>query len=201
LSDNAKEREYIAGMVKDLGVDTFRLHEAIAETILQSKGVDSLLKVSKDKISQVPVQDSLFRLTTRYLFYSNNFRDDDATLTQLRNAGGYRLIRKNNVVDSMAEYESRIKDINDEYADLFTSIENARNRADLVFDLTNGHNFRLHPYATAILITNEKEKIYNYYNGSWEVSISLDGYRNMLEKHLNYTTRLIDLLKKEYDVD
>src|ERR1700733_3130485 len=57
FSDNSKENDYITGMVKNLAVDTTRLNETIKETILQNKGLDSLRKVSKDKLPQIPVQD------------------------------------------------------------------------------------------------------------------------------------------------
>jgi hypothetical protein len=201
FSDASKEGEYIAGMVKNLAVDTTRLKETIKEIVVQNNGLDSLRKVSKGKLSQIPVQDSLYLFTARYLFYANNFKEDDITLTQLRNAGGYRLIRNEHVPDSIAEYESRVKDLNDEASDLFTSIVTARDRADAIFDLNIGHNFRLHPTSTPVLITTDKEKIYNYYNGCWEVLVGLNGYQNMLENHLKYTRHLIIFLKKEYDID
>jgi hypothetical protein len=201
FSDNSKENEYITGMIKDLSVDTVRLNETIKETIQQNMGLDSLQKVSKDELSQIPVQDSLYLFTARYLFYANDFKEDDITLSQLRNAGGYRLIRNSNVPDSIAEYESRVKDLDGEFTDLFASIQTTRDRADALFDLNVGHNFRWHPTSTPVLITTDKEKIYSYYNGCWEVVVGLDGYTRMLQDHLKYTRRLIAYLKKEYDVE
>jgi len=201
ISDNSKESEYIEGMIKNLGVDTARIKEAIKQVSTQNNGLYRLTRVSKDKLSQIPVQDSLYRFTADYLFYANNFRNDDITLTQLRNSGGYRLIRNNSVLDSIAEYESRIKDLDDEFSDLFASLVKARERADQIFDLTNSHNFMQHPTSTPILITLDKEKISNYYNGCWEVLVGLNGYDHMLEDHLKYSIRLIAYLKKEYDVE
>ena len=201
FSDNTKEGEYIEGFVQNLSVDTVRLKQAIKESVVQNKGIDSLRKISKDKLSQLPVQDSLFLFTFRYLFYANNFRDDDVTLTQLRNAGGYRLIRNKDVPDIIASYESRVKDLDDEFADLLGSIFKARDRADALLDLNAGHNFKQHPTSTPVLIANDKEKIYSYYNGLLEMEIGLDGYKTMLEDHLKYTRHLIDYLKKQYDID
>ena len=201
FSDTSKEGEYIQSFVKNLDVDTLRLKQAITETNTQNKGIDSLRKISKDKLSQLQVQDSLFACTSRYLFYANNFRDDDITLTQLRNAGGYRLIRNKDVPDSIASYESRVKDLDDEFTDLWGAIVKARDRADAIFDLNAGHNFKQHPTSTLVLITADKEKIYGYYNGLFEMEIGLNGYKTMLEDHLKYTRHLIDYLKKQYDID
>jgi hypothetical protein len=201
LSDNSKEGEYITGMIKNLEVDTIRLKEAIMENQLQARGFDSLRKVSKDKLSDLKVQDSLYWLTSNYLWYANNFKNDDITLTQLRNAGGYRLIKNSDVLDSISDYESKIRDLNDQFTGVVASFEKAREDANSVFDLTIGHNFRLRPTSTPVLITNDKEKIYKYYNGCWYVLLGLNGYDQMMEDHLKYSSRLIAFLKKEYDVD
>jgi hypothetical protein len=201
LSDNAKENEYIEGMVKDLSVDTTRLSDVILRTRRQIAGFDSLIRVSKTKLAQIPVQDSLYLMTARYIYYANNFTDDDITLTQLRNAGGYRLIRNNAVTDSIAEYESRVKDLNGEFSDMFTSLEKARDNANFVFDLEVGHKFRAHTTSTPVLITSDNAKIYNYYNSCWLVLLGLDGYQHMLEDHQQYTRRMITFLKKSYDMD
>jgi len=201
LSDNSKEGEYITGMIKNLAVDTVRLKEVINETNIQLKGFDSLINVSKNKLTEIPVQDSLYVMTSRYIFYANDFKNDDITLTQLRNAGGYRLIKDSNVLDSIAEYESRIKDIDDEFNGVVRSLEKARDNANFIFDMNAGRVFKSHPTSTLVLITIDKEKIYNYYNSCWYALLAEDGYAHMLSEHLKYSTHLIAYLKKEYDVE
>jgi len=201
LSDNSKENEYIAGMVKNLRVDTIRLKQVIGESDVQIKGLDSLINVSKNKLAELPVQDSLYQLTSKYIFYANDFKNDDITLTQLRNAGGYRLIKDGNVLDSIAEYESRIKDIDDEFNGVVRSLEKVRDKANFLFDLNAGRVFKFHPTTTPVLITSDKIKIYNYYNSCWYGLLAVDGYQHMLKEHLKYSTRLITYLKKQYDVE
>jgi hypothetical protein len=200
-SDNSKENEYITGMIKNLGIDTIRLKNVIKENNIQIKGFDSLINVSKNKLADIPVQDSLYLLTSKYIFYANDFKNDDITLTQLRNAGGYRLIKDGNVLDSIAEYESRIKDIDDEFNGVVRSLEKARDNANFIFDLNVGRVFKFRPTSTPVLITNDKVKIYNYYNSCWYALLAVDGYEHMLKEHLKYTTHLITYLKKEYDVE
>ena len=201
VSDNSKENEYVIGMIKNLGIDTIRLKDVMKETNIQINGFDSLINVSKNKLAEIPVQDSLYLLTSKYIFYANDFKNDDITLTQLRNAGGYRLIKDGNVLDSIAEYESRIKDIDDEFNGVVRSLEKARDNANFIFDLNAGRVFKFHPTSTPVLITNDKVKIYNYYNSCWYALLGVDGYEHMLKEHLKYTTRLIAFLKKEYDVE
>jgi hypothetical protein len=201
LSDNSKQEEYITGMIKNLRVDTVRLKKVLKETNIQINGFDSLINVSKSKLSAIRVQDSLYLMTSRYIFYANDFKNDDITLTQLRNAGGYRLIKDNNVLDSIAEYESRIKDIDDEFNGVVKALEKARDNANFIFDMNVGRTFRFHPTSTPVLITDDKVKIYNYYNSCWYALLAVDGYEHMLKEHLKYSTHLIAYMKKEYDID
>jgi hypothetical protein len=201
LSDNSKQDEYITGMIKNLAVDTVRLKDVLKETNIQINGFDSLINVSKSKLSEIKVQDSLYLMTSRYIFYANDFKNDDVTLTQLRNAGGYRLIKDSNVLDSIAEYESRIKEIDDEFNGVVRSLEKARDNANFIFDMNVGRIFRFHPTSTPVLITDDKAKIYNYYNSCWYALLAVDGYEHMLKEHLKYSNHLIDYLKKKYDVE
>jgi hypothetical protein len=201
LSDNSKEHEYISGLIKGFEDDSANLQTVLKANRRQMDGIDSLRKVSINKLAELPVQDSLYRLTTNYLFYADNFKNNDVTLSQLRNAGGYRLIHKEAVLDSISVYEARIHDLNDEFAGLYASLVKSREDANQVFDLNIGHQFKLHPTSTPVLITADKAKLYNYYNGCWLVLLSLQGYNYMMEDHLKYTTKLIAFIKKEYHVE
>lgn len=201
LSDNSKESEYIAGMVKNLEVDTTRLIHTIKNNHNQIGGIDSLRSISRDKLNDVKVQDSLYLYTTQYLFNVNNFKNDDITLTQLRNAGGYRLIRNEAVLDSIAVYEKNISELGLQYDYVLSSISKSIDMAGSMFDLNKGRRFQLAPSSTPILITNDKEKINEFYNRCFLISVSLKGYNMMLEHQLKYSDRLISFLKEEYDVE
>jgi hypothetical protein len=201
LSDSSKESEYITGMIKDLKVDTASLNSIISKGHEQLKGIDTLRHVSKERLSEIKVQDSLYFYTTKYLFALNPFKSDDITMIQLRNAGGYRLIRKEGAVDSIALYESKINVIEIQQSFLSAGVTRALDAANLVFDFNAFDKFKSKQSSTPILITYDKEKINGFYNQGWMMSIILKNYNNMLEGHLKYCTRLIAYLKKTYKVD
>jgi hypothetical protein len=159
LSDNSKEREYITGMIKDLKVDTANLNFIISKGNWQIKGIDTLRGISKNKLSEIKVQDSLYSYATHYLFALNPFNSDDITLIQLRNAGGYRLIRKEGAVDSIARYESRINNIAIQQAFLSAGITKAADAANLIFDFNAYKKFQANPTSTSILTTVTKKKL------------------------------------------
>ncbi len=142
LSDSSKEKEYITGLIKDLKVDTTNLNFTISRGRLQLKGIDTLRNIPKNKLSEIKVQDSLFMYTTEYLFALNPFKSDDITMIQLRNAGGYRLIRKEGAVDSIALYESKNNMIDIQQSFLSAGVNKALDAANVVFDFNAFGKFR-----------------------------------------------------------
>jgi len=202
LSDNSKQYEYINGLVKNLESDTVILKKAIANTKIQVRGIDTLRHVSKDQLTQLNVQDSLLLLTLKYLFSNQNFRNNDITLSQLRNAGGYRVIRKEGALDSIAVYESLNRNLTEQFSECLSIFDKARDRAGLIFDLNAAElKFFLHPGTTPVIISYDKERIQAFYNASWFAEVALQAYNAQLKNHLLYSTHLIAYLKKLYDIN
>jgi hypothetical protein len=201
LSDNSKETEYIEGMIKDLSVDTSNLTFTINRNHTQLSGIDTLTGISKGKLSDLKVQDSLYQYTITYLFNENEFKNDDVTLSQLRNSGGYRLIRRDGVADSLELYEKSIQFINEQQSYYATSVNKTVELSASIFDLNNYRNFHLSPSSTPMVITNNKDLINSFYNRCFLISVSLKGYNQMLKYQRSHTKTLITFLKKEYDVD
>jgi len=201
ISDNSKENEYIAGMIKDLSIDTANLTFTINRNHKQLLGIDTLTGISKDKLSDLKVQDSLYQYTTTYLFNENEFKNDDVTLSQLRNSGGYRLIRHEGVADSLESYEKSIQFINEQQNYYATSVNKTIELSGSIFDLNNYRNFHHSPSSTPMLISNNKDLINDFYNKCFLISVSLKGYNMMLEHQLKYSAKLISFLKQEYDVE
>lgn len=201
ISDSSKENEYITGMVKNLEVDTTELTKIIYRNRIQISGIDTLRSISKDKLDQIKVQDSLYDLTNKYLFNVNVFQNDDITLSQLRNSGGYRFIRNTHVLDSIEVYEKSLNALSVQFNYLLAGVTKAIDMSGSLFDLNADRKFQTAPSSTPILITNSKEKIFDFYNKCYLISVSLRSYNQMLKGHLKYSTRLIAYLKKEYNID
>ncbi len=198
ISDHSKEHEYISGLIENFSKDTTELKTIIKQNIKQIKGLDSLRRVNKDKLSEVSIQDSLFILTARYIFYSNKFKNDDITLAQLRGAGGYRYIRNTTVIDSVASYESRMKDIDTEFIYVDNFLGKTRELSSYLFDISRAQQFFRHSAKIKIMISHDKTRIDQFYNQAYFAEVSLDGYLGMLKEHLIFTKTMITLLKKEY---
>jgi hypothetical protein len=201
ISDNSKEKEYIKGFIKDLKSDTTQLNFSINGNQNQLKGLDSLKNISKNKLAEFKIQDSLYLFHNRYLHGFSAFLNDDVTLIQLRNTGNYRLIRNDGVLDSIAFYQKNMDGLDLQFGFLSRSLEQILNMSNSIFDLTSYDKFQLHPSSTSILLTNNKIEIYEFYNRSYLFSQSLTSYNRMLKHQLEYSARLIAYLKKSYGVE
>jgi hypothetical protein len=201
ISDSSKEKEYITGFIKDLKSDTTQLTLSINDTQNQLKGLDSLKNISKNKLAEIKIQDSLYLFHNRYLTGFSGVLNDDITLIQLRSTGNYRLIRNDGVLDSIASYQKRMDGLDMQLGFISRSLEQILNMSNSIFDLTSDDKFQLHPSSTLILLTNNKKEIYEFYNRSYLFSQSLTSYNYMLKRQLKYCTRLIAYLKKSYGIE
>ena len=207
LSDTNREREYIESFIQNLQTDVGELKELLADKEIMN-GYDSLFKVDKTGFLKLPVQDSLFYYSVRYISTIRDFKQTDFTIIQLRNAGGYRLIQKRNVADSISKYEEKNDNIKMQSALMIQSFLSQFNYFDQIFDLSkvsrvfNGSTYASHiPGSEPVLITNDYNKIALYINQCYQTNLIYRGYRSMLNNHLNYLNRLIIFLKMEYHIN
>jgi hypothetical protein len=203
FSNKQNEQEYIISLVKNLQDDTADIKKTTKFISLELSGIDSLYNTSKDEFSRLAVQDSVYYFSMMYLNNINEFEQNDATIVQLRNAGGYRLIQKDHVADSIAVYERRNNDIKDQakyYEDEFKMRYQYFNQ---IFDWKYANEvYSSHkiPDNLPVAVTTDKEKINLYYNQCFMMRTTLMGYDDMLNNHLDYLIRIIKFLKNEYSL-
>jgi len=208
ISEKHREEDYIVGLINNIQNDTSELKGLINRNDLELKGIDSLMKISKNKFTNLLVQDSIFYYALRYTITLHLFQFNDLTLVQLRNAGGYSLIKTSKVADSIALYESKNNEIKiqerfvtDYYVQTWTSFKQ-------IFDGTATKEFS-HSYETTnkipsdiyVLISKDEEKMRLLFNNYWTYAIVLRSYNNMLREHLEYLKAFIVFLKKNYDIE
>ncbi len=104
--DRKKEKEYIHSMINDLKTDTSKLNEIITSYQEILLGQDTLLKTF-----------SSLNNGFKEKFYSNigsvlgypDFIYTDATIQQLKNSGGFRILRNRKDIDSILVYDVIVK--------------------------------------------------------------------------------------------
>ncbi len=206
LGERQREKEYMKSFIKNLKTDIAELKELLADTETL-RGYDSLFTVNKEKYLEVPVQDSIFYYSVRYLSTIKDFKQTDFTIIQLRNAGGYRLIEKSSVADSIAKYEEKNDNIKMQSSLLVQSFTSQFSLFDQLFDLSKVNtifsNQGYAPYFTSpvpVLITKDYHLMALYINQCYQTSLIYRGYRGMLQNHETYLQQLIAFLGKEYNL-
>ena len=105
--EHNRERQFINSLVRDIKADTAQLSNIKGFRLDRLSKIDSVAWVlSKNPTGIIDIQHlHLFEdLKGHASFYQNS-----GTLDQLKNAGGLRLIRKREVVDSIQAYDQKIR--------------------------------------------------------------------------------------------
>lgn len=111
ISDTEKEEAYIESFVQNLRDDSVHLAAVIEENTAKIAELRELMKLSQQNLSAVAVRKELYNYCSSAVGYYSLFTSNNATLQQLKNSGGLRLIRRNHASDSIASYDVEIQGI------------------------------------------------------------------------------------------
>jgi len=208
ISEKHREKDYIAGLINNVQNDISDLKGLVSRNDTELKGIDSLMKISKNNFTNIAVQDSIFFYSLQHTISLHIFQFNDLTLVQLRNAGGYSLIKTNGVADSIALYESKNNDIKIQERFVTDYYVQAWNAFKQIFDATrSGKFFQSYestnkiPADMPVLISEDAGKMDLLYNNYWTFRIVLNGYANLLKEHLTYLNKFLIFLKQKYDIE
>jgi hypothetical protein len=207
ISDNAKEKEYMESFVQNLADDTTLMRFVIAENKDKVEKMTKVMSLAQKDMSAPGNTKLLYKYCTgRSIGYYSIFKSNDATMLQLKNSGGLRLIRKDHVADSIAKYDNAVKIIS-AAEDLYTRETNeaiiaVRSVMDFTvfYDSSYFNNDSLSNKPIALL--SDKPLDLKLFLNKVDLEIgATKNYINNMESRLPFTIRLIAFLKKEYDLE
>jgi hypothetical protein len=165
------------------------------------------MKISKGNFTNILVQDSIYFYVLKYTISLHIFQFDDLTLVQLRNAGGYSLIKTNKVADSIALYESKNNDIKTQERFVTDYYVQTWNAFKQTFDWSLYNKFAASyestnkvPSDIKVLISTDQQRVDLLYNNYWTFVIVLRGYDKLLKQHLEYLREFLIFLRREYNM-
>ena len=202
--EKKREKKYMISLIKDLEQDLFNID-----------------RVSEGKRGGILRNDSLFQLLsagdlstqTAHIYYLGRFASlrgyfypTDGTLQQLRNAGGFRLIQKRDIVDSLQDYENLCRGIATaqeleevelrDYKEIAARIFDAR-----VFEKMMDEKGAIHtPEGNPRLFGTSSIDINNLLNKLHYAKRSKITTANSLGRLLKKANNLIAMIKKEYHI-
>src|SRR5580693_2342601 len=104
VTDHEREKQYMESLVKDLASDTASLEAGFPLKDERLKSIDSVFAFFEDHPGAKAISVDIYR-EMRRSEWDRVYVRNTGTINQLRNAGGLRLIRKQNVRDSLAAYD------------------------------------------------------------------------------------------------
>src|SRR4051794_12566573 len=91
INNNEKENEYILGLVNNLEQDKEDINNTIQDNQKKLSSLDSLLSLASKNLSKPINKHLLYKYSVSVPFYSA-FSSNNATMIQLKNAGGLQYI-------------------------------------------------------------------------------------------------------------
>ena len=206
LVEREREKEYMHAMLADLRLDSLRCANNISKNEVLKKVRDSLTQFafSAKKMTAKDIKQ---------LYYFNKKNTDivvipykERTLDQLKNAGGYRLIKHQNVSDSILNYGQGIawqKGLNDNFTYLRREFNNT---IDQIFDQSSITKYSsaealLQSNETFTLLDDNRKTLLGYGNKLVRRDFAINSIVMEQKLQFNRCLRLIHLIKKEYHLE
>jgi len=207
FTERSKERQYIAGFIRNLKDDTAGLNHVIKSDRKQVKGLDSMLNLAHQDMANDSNRKSFYYFATQYLYNSASFESNDVTLQQLKSTGDFRLIEKDHVADSLVKYDAQIRSISGQGAFYEAYFKEILSRLDELSDMTvfKDSSFvkevamKHKPFPKLRVGNGQLKTLFNKIFDFQKISQAYVEY--YLVRQLNNAKSLIVFLKKEYDIE
>ena len=206
IIENQREKKYIRSMIKDLQADTDALNEGFPRKDERISAIDSLFDYFTTHKAENIIPAYVHNLMRRSS-WDRNFDRNQTTMTQLKNSGNMRLIRKTNIIDSLLGYDFAWERANNYYK------ENYWQNSGIINDYIKKMlaDFSLLPYykanttegarlpeGTIFPVQINPVYLIEYLNHLHKVKVTIRQEINFYQDIEKRAGRLIDLIQKEY---
>jgi hypothetical protein len=204
--EHNREKQYIESMIADLKADSSRVQGVINSNKQYVAGFDSLLQ----NIYHKPYTDSsirtLYYLKETHTLVGSIMRFSKGTISQLKNSGGFRLIRNRAAADSIIKYDLRtqwvesqgehVNDATTKLLDLSVKVFDG----EYVLDYNSASNYKeiLNSTKKFALLTTDEKLIKEYANLAKFKKDVIINYIRLLTFVQSRIPAIIQFLEKEY---
>ena len=110
LVERKTEKMYLQSLIKDLGQDTLKIDYSIRSKEIKDQYFDTLYTILYQTPRPWPTRKLYY--ISRYLLIREPFYGTMGTIHQLENAGGFKLIQEENLVDKINAYSAAKEKLN-----------------------------------------------------------------------------------------
>jgi len=203
-SERQREKQYMESLINDLKIDTAeirKMHSSIARSI---HGIDTVMRTLENR-EQSGFINKLYYYSIKYLNSAEFYSSSDRTISQLKSAGGLRLIRKTDESDSIVQYYNTAANVeyNSQYC--LTEFYKIMDMEKEIFNfniLRGRRNLDTLRYTTDLkLILTEPAKLNYFYNQILMYTGALVSYNKLLTDLKKEAESLISFTNKNYKFD
>ena len=106
--DKHKEKEYMVSLLSDLKQDAISANKTIVANSLFIRGYDSTLNFLASNLEKQNTAELALVYFYKYCIYETFIRVADGTISQLKNNGGLRLLKNQEVINYINEYYNEL---------------------------------------------------------------------------------------------
>lgn len=206
IGDRRKEKQYMVSLLSDLKNDTAAINTTTQENLKFLTGQDSLADVLNNLHDTSGKTNLCYRYFALYTTNISTVQFNDRTMSQLLNAGNMRLIEKPGISDSIMNYNSYVKGVEEQQKDYEEYSKKVLDLSTSIFDITYARSsIRPSTLPPSIaqnnqlkLLTTDAPVLKKYVI---ELTLS-EGIEQLYVQFLNEAkskaAKLITVLKKEY---
>ena len=210
LIEHRREKVYMSSMLNDIRADTTMLNLMHRTFVIVTNHIDSLIPLLLDKemhknAGKIYQHQVWLNFFARWIY-------SDRTISQLKNSGNFRLIRKKSVSDMIIEYDGFVTNyvgdmqqqyilplwrvISDGSAGIFrTGIGRKK------FKSTGWKESSVELSQPPYFISNEKYTLEKFVNQLEQYAMAIEWGNGNINNALKKAAKLDSLIKKEYHFD
>ncbi|HVT85158.1 MAG TPA: hypothetical protein VHD35_08130 [Chitinophagaceae bacterium] len=205
LAENFREHQvekqrgtqYLHSLFEDLKNDTAQCSVSIEELNEDKTALGNLRDCFTVLSRNIRSTDCLKEIIKHSLGFKD-FIYSDRTIQQLKNAGGLRLIQNKEIADSIASYDATVREMLIHQSVLENLQQISRNAHNNMIDFIHlSELFKNHPSDSLYLLSNDKERLNQYFNTINGFRIGLSAQLGWMKLIKNQATALLDLINKK----
>jgi hypothetical protein len=203
ISERQREKQYMASLINDLKIDTAQIQEIHSSVKSLIVGIDSLMYILENR-DQKNFTNNIYYYSFKYLNSATFFTSSDRTISQLKSAGGLRLIQKKGESDNIVQYYSSAENVeyNMEYClkEFYKILDSEKEIFD--FGVLRKHNYNSLRYLKDLkLLIDEPMRIYHFYNQILMYTSALINYNLLLTDLKKEAESLLIFTRENYKLD
>jgi hypothetical protein len=141
LAEKVKEKEYMVSMLNDLNKDSLSINTSIDINEKFIKGYNSTLRFLSSNLRDQDTAEKALLYFYSYCIYTRFVRNNDGTITQLKNNGGLRLLRNKDVINKINSYYNEVRNIKSQEESIMEFLNIIDRQAGGIFNYVSNRPF------------------------------------------------------------